>query len=53
MYLQRIKIKGKKKNYFSIILREAYYDKESKKNKNRTIATLTKWPPELIEVLEL
>jgi len=53
MYIQRIKIKGKKKNYFSIILREAYYDKESKKNKNRTIATLTKWPPELIEALEL
>ncbi|NOY49815.1 MAG: IS1634 family transposase [Chlorobi bacterium] len=50
MFIQRTRRKAKDKVYHSVVLMENY--REGKKVKHRTIATLTKWPKQIVDDLE-
>ena len=50
MFIQRTQRKAKDKVYHSVVLMENY--REGKKVKHRTIATLTKWPKDIVDDLE-
>ncbi len=50
MFIQRTQRKTKNKVYHSVVLMENY--REGKRVRHRTIATLTKWPKELVDDLE-
>lgn len=50
MFIQRTQRKTKDKVYHSVVLMENY--REGKKVKHRTIASLTKWPKQIVNDLE-
>lgn len=50
MFIQRTQRKTKDKIYHSVVLLENY--REGKKVKHRTIATLTKWPKDIVDDLD-
>ncbi len=50
MFIQRTQRKAKDKVYHSVVLLENY--REGKKVRHRTIASLTKWPKQIVDDLE-
>ena len=55
MHIQRVKSKRGKKTYEQILLRESYREPGAKRSavKKRTLINLTKYPPQVVEALEL
>ena len=55
MHIQRIKSKQGKKVYEQILLRESYREPGAKRSavKKRTLLNLTKYPPEVVQAIEL
>lgn len=51
MFIQRTQKKTKNKVYHSVVLMENY--REGEKVKHRTISTLTKWPKQIVDDLEM
>jgi len=55
MYIERIKSRQKNKVYEQVLLRESYRESGAARSavKKRTLLNLTKYPPEVVEAIEL
>ncbi len=55
MYIERVKSKRKNKVYHQVLLRESYREPGAARSavKKRTLLNLTKYPPEVVDAIEL
>lgn len=55
MHIQRVKSKQGNKTYEQILLRESYREPGGKRSavRKRTLLNLTKYPPQIVNALEL